>query len=207
MPVMPNPDQSSIDVQLTVTAQQARSDYPYRVRWIAKSWAEGLKALLGLSGLTALAAAPIAANTLGETTSVVVGCALGGVFLTATFGLFLVMAASSGTTTHYRVPVTYGDLAALQRNIATRAIRYLRLGRGMAAVALLLFAAAVVLAWVDPWKEDPVTVVITTTNGEKYCGNIIPGNDGAIIVATTPSSRETIPFSQVRQLAVTSKDC
>jgi hypothetical protein len=200
MPVTPDPDQSEVDTISTAAIQQARAEYSSRVRSIAKNWADGLKALLGISGFTALAVAPVAANTLSGPTRVLIGAVLGAMFLAGTLGLLLVLASASGTTRRYGTPATHAELILLQRNVADRAVRNLRLGRGLAVVTLVLIAGAIVTAWSDPWKGPRALLRATTANGSQYCGAPVRGPDGVLTVQSSDGFKEYVGLAEVKRL-------
>lgn len=152
MAVQPDPDPPDSDnTILAVQLQDLRETYPTAVRAIAARWADGLKALLGLSGLIGVVSAPLAAKSLHGTTKVVVGLLLVGVFLTATIGLWWTMSAAYGTASVDPPPDSLVSLGALRRRNADRARARLVWGRRSALTALVLLAAAVGVAWVNPW--------------------------------------------------------
>lgn len=152
MGVQPDPDPPESDSPiLAVQLQELRESYPAAVRAIAARWADGLKALLGLSGIIGVVSAPFAAKSLHGTTKVVTGLLLVGVFLTAAAGLWWTMSAAYGTASVDRPPDSLVSFATLQRHNADRARARLVWGRRSALTALLLLAAAVGVAWIDPW--------------------------------------------------------
>lgn len=207
MVVAPHPDQSGIDTALAVAEQQFHSDYPSRVHALAKSWADGLKGILGISGFVGIVGAPIASKELSGTTTIVVGSLLSGVFAVSTCGLLFVQAAASGTTKSYQMPDSMLKLVALQRRLANRAVHFLRAGRALACLALILFGIAVMLVWIDPWKSDQSSLRVTTSAGGTYCGTLQPSADGVIIIEISPGAREAIRLQDVRQVTAAPPGC
>jgi hypothetical protein len=205
MTVRPDPDQTAIDTAFAAAVQQARAEYSTRLRILAKNWADGLKALLTLSGFTALVAAPLAANTLSSTTRVIVGGLFSIVFLTGTFGLMLVLASASGTTKRYMVPLSYTELTMLERSISDRAIRNLRIGRALTITALMLISIIILVAWVDPWKGR-VQLRVTVENGYTTCGTLVGGPDGTITIQPPDHAKDTLQLKMVKQIVLVA-DC
>jgi hypothetical protein len=197
----PDPPESDSTI-LAVQFQELRESYPATIRTIAARWADGLKALLGLSGIIGVVSAPIAARNLQGATKVVTGLLLVGVFLTATVGLWWTMSAAYGTASVDRPPDSLTSFEALRRRKADRARARLVWGRRSALAALFLLGAAVGVAWIDPWASESPRLQVTTTQKVSYCGQLLDAPEGTIAVRTNLEGQVEIPLNQVASVKI-----
>jgi hypothetical protein len=203
MPVQPDPEQATTDsTVLSVRLQELREAYPATVRNIAGRWADGLKALLGLTGTIGLLAAPFASDRLAATTQVVVGGLLVCVFLAGVAGLWLTMTAAYGTGRLDPEPQSLSELEVLRRKHGDRDRSRLIWGRRFAAAALLVLAAAVGVAWINPWHSTTSMLKLTTNSNLVYCGQVIQARDGRVAVLASVQGRAQIPLAEIARVTI-----
>ena len=202
MPVSADPDDTVDDTVLSVRLEELRSEYPATVRAIAGRWAEGLKALLGLAGTIGLLAAPFATEHLGGSTRVFTGVLLSLVFAAGALGLWLTMTAAYGTGLRDDPPESLGALEALLRKHGDRDRTRLIWGRRAAGAALLFLAAAVGIAWIDPWSQPTSLLKVTTTDEVVYCGPELNATKGQVALHSKFEGRVKLELSKLSELVI-----
>jgi hypothetical protein len=189
---------------MTVRAQELQEIQPSTVREIAGRWEVGLRAVMGLAGITGLIGAPLAANRLAASIQILVGALLGVVLVMAGSGLLLTMAAAYGSASHKTRPATRTQYQRLRQELAERGLRQLLWGRRLAVAAVAVLTATVVTAWVDPPAnhQDRVQVrlMVTSSSGVVYCGQQIAAANGGLALQTASGARIDVPFSAIQQI-------
>lgn len=154
MPPSAADDQQGADPILAVRLQELREAQLDSIRVVAGRWEQGLRALLGVTGLTGLIGAPLAAGRLTPGTQLIVGILLAIVLLTAAAGLTLAMSAAYGSLRTIPPPTSLAMHNEQHTELAERSRIQMLRGRRLAITALILLAIAIALAWANPGQGN-----------------------------------------------------
>lgn len=199
MPARAAENQAGGDAAHIVQNQEIRDSHLDSVRAVAGRWEQGLRGLLGLTGIAGLVGAPFAAGTLTPETQLMVGILLALVLATAGAGLMLAMSAAYGSIRVVEPPASRAKRETMRWALAERGRTQLLWGRRLAVVALLMFAATVVLVWANPTSQGP-QLRIETRYGVTYCGLQLNSPKNTVAVLATPEGRIQFPTADIASL-------
>ena len=202
MGVRAHENQSGGDAVLAVRLQEIRDWHPASIREVAGRWEQGLRGLLGLAGITGLVGAPLAVERLTGPTQVVVGLLLGVVLAAAAAGLVLTMSAAYGSVRLVRAPSSRTEFQRLRWSLAEHDRNQLVWGRRLAIGALLGFAVAVTVAWLNPANNPGARLLIETDSGVIYCGPVLDAAEGTVAVHAEAEGRVEVPAADVAKVDV-----
>jgi hypothetical protein len=198
------PDLEPAELVFLVRLQEIRDVHLQSVRAVADRWEQGLRTLVGLTGIVGLIGAPLAVNTLTSTTQLVVGVLLAMVLITAAAGLLQVMAAAFGSVRTFKPPTSLQRLITLRESLAESGRTQLLWGRRLAVTALLLFAAAIAVGWANPGHNGPY-LQVETNDGVTYCGPRLDSPSRSIAVHTELEGRVQIATKDVASVSILGK--
>jgi hypothetical protein len=156
------------------------------LRSAAQKWAATVGSLTGVLGIAALVKGPSDLTKVRGSLHLVgcsipwvgvLGVLLGLAVSAATVSIVLAALAAQGSPQEFRFA---GDeLRRRYRAATTRTAAQLTWSRSLAITSVPLLAAAVAVLWyATPRESAPQPVLVTTTAGATYCGQLLPSTDG-----------------------------
>jgi hypothetical protein len=194
---------STEEAVLAIRLHKLDEDYPLVVQATAGRWVDGLKALLGLTGIIGIFGGPFAAGKLEDSVQVTIGWLLAAVLAGSALALFCVMSAAFGATSMKRTPGSLASLASTLQGQADRNRHLLNFGRACTAVVLIMLSAAIAIVWTNAPKPPEVTVI--TKDKLSYCGSVLVSKEGTLALKTEQQSRVELAMSDIT--GISSKAC
>ena len=175
---------------------EASADELSVVRGLAKSWVQGVAALLGLFSLAGLVFTATAVSVLSS----------GYQIAFAALASAALAAAASGTYLAYRAAFGWPKKTSVDDDVKLRAFfidngertrkaaRNLKLGVGSTFLSIAALGAAILILWFGtPASPPSPLVMITSTDGSRPCGTLLPASgNGSVRVVTVPGAVITL---------------
>ncbi|WP_405448524.1 hypothetical protein OG399_18115 [Streptomyces achromogenes] len=171
-------------------AQQRLDEMAQAQLGIARAQAEGWRNFLGaatglLAAVLVLKGRENVAELPGGYRTAVVALVAAGLVLLLGAAFLAVSAAHGRPGDELRYAHAAGLLDWEERELARIASR-IGLARWAAVLGVLASAAGILLTWVAPGPDDPVSMVRVHTRGESLCGELLAADGSGVTVKVKP---------------------